>query len=136
MRVGHARSFNEILLGTSEGVVRAWAIRKKPYEEQWGGDLIKNMKGTPAQPNPLKPGILIPIRMTFEQNSEDKEVEEHAPARTENKPRQVYIQSWVLDVFGYTDGCTGCDVRKAGLSYHRPHTAQCLERKKTARRTC
>ena len=28
--LGHARNSNEVLIGTREGVVRAWAIRKKP----------------------------------------------------------------------------------------------------------
>ena len=120
--LGHSRNSNEILVGTRDGVVRAWAIRKKPYEEQWDGDLIKNMKGTPAQPNPTKPGIVIPIRITFEEKPEDKEAEEHAPARTETKPRQVYIQSWMLDVFGYTDGCTGVmsEERDSAITGHTP----------------
>ena len=44
------------LIGIKEGVIRAWAIRKKPASEQWDGDLIKNMKGTPAKPNPQSQG--------------------------------------------------------------------------------
>jgi len=39
--LGHARNSNEILIGTREGVVRAWAIRKKPYQDQWDGNLVK-----------------------------------------------------------------------------------------------
>ena len=34
------------------GVVRACSIRKKPYEEQWGRSLVKEMRGAPARPNP------------------------------------------------------------------------------------
>ena len=52
--LGHARSSNEILIGTREGVVRAWAIRKMPVGEQWDAGLIKEMKGTPCKPNPNK----------------------------------------------------------------------------------
>ena len=40
--LGHARDSNEIIIGTRRGVVRAWAIRKKPASEQWDGDLIKH----------------------------------------------------------------------------------------------
>ena len=36
--LGHPRSSNEIYIGTREGVVRAWAIRKKPDAEQWDGN--------------------------------------------------------------------------------------------------
>ena len=126
--LGHARSSNEIFVGTREGVVRAWAIRKKPYEAQWDGDLVKNMMGTPAQPNPLKASSQVPIRITFEENPDVVVVEGVGPARVEAKPRNTYIQSWMLDVFGYTSGCAGCDVRKAGLHCHRPHTQQCKDR--------
>ena len=100
--LGHARSSNEIFVGTREGVVRAWAIRKKPYEEQWDGDLVKNMMGTPAQPNPLKASSQVPIRITFEENPDVVVVEGVGPARVEAKPRNTYIQSWMLDVYSDT----------------------------------
>jgi len=68
--------------------VRARAIRKKPYEDQWDGGLIKAMRGTPAQPNPLKPGMQIPIKITFEEKVEG-DAEACQPARAEEKPRQL-----------------------------------------------
>ena len=34
LRLGQSRSSNEIYIGTREGVVRVWAIRKKPEAEQ------------------------------------------------------------------------------------------------------
>ena len=58
--LGHARTSTEILIGTSEGVVRAWAVRRKIPEERWSGVAIKEMKGTPARPGPNMPGIDIP----------------------------------------------------------------------------
>ena len=91
--LGHARSSNEILIGTREGVIRAWAIRKKPASEQWDRDLIKNMKGTPAKPNPNKPGLMIPITVTFEHQEDEGEAEERKPARSELRPRSLYIQN-------------------------------------------
>ena len=59
--LGHARSSKETLIGSKLGVVRAWAIRKKPAEEQWGAALLKEMQATPAQPNPNEPGSRIPV---------------------------------------------------------------------------
>ena len=38
---GHVRSFNEIFLGTKDGLVRAWSKRKKPVQEQQDAGLIK-----------------------------------------------------------------------------------------------
>ena len=53
--LGHARSSNEILIGTREGVVRALAIKKMPVREQWHAGLIKEMTGTPCKPISLNP---------------------------------------------------------------------------------
>ena len=89
------------------------------------------MQGTPSNPNPSKPGTSIPIRITFEEKEDGEEAEEHQPARTEDKPRRVYIQTWMLDVFGYTEMCPGCDAKRAGLSNPKPNTAQCRERIQT-----
>ena len=63
--LGHARTFNEIYMGTRNGVVRAWGIRKKPEAEQGDGQLIKEMRGTPAKPDLNKAGSTIPITVPF-----------------------------------------------------------------------
>ena len=84
-----ARSSNEIYIGTREGVVRAWAIRKKPEAEQWDGRLIKEMRGTPAKPNPNRSGNTIPIAVSVDRPSEE-EAEERRDTRTEGKPRFIY----------------------------------------------
>ena len=109
--LGHSRNSNEILVGTREGVVRAWAIRKKPYEEQWDGDLIKNMKGTPAQPNPLRRGILIPIRITFEEHRRIRRLRSmHQQGPRINQDRCTYNHGcWMclgilMDAQGVTSG--------------------------------
>ena len=39
--LGHTRNSNEILVGTLNGVVRAYAVRKRPEEEQWDAEFIK-----------------------------------------------------------------------------------------------
>ena len=45
--LGHSRSSNETIVGTRDGVIKAWAIRGMPEGEQWDPKLIKEMKGTP-----------------------------------------------------------------------------------------
>ena len=114
--LGHARNSNEVLIGTREGVVRAWAIRKKPSNEQWDRELIKEMKGTPAKPNPNKPGVTIPITISFDSLGDEESVEKMKPARQEAGPRGIYIKEWMLDDFGHTEECPGCLSKRAGLT--------------------
>ena len=65
--LGHARGSSEALVGTTEGVVRAWTIRRLPEAERWGAESITEMQGTPAQPNPTAPGLHIPIAINIDQ---------------------------------------------------------------------
>ena len=126
--LGHARSSNEIVIGTREGVVRAWAIRKMPREEQWDGELIKGMKGTPARPNPATSSPTIPVTIHFEEKMIEDDADEKKKARKEDKPRGVYIMGWMLQEFGYTDDCPACRAKRAGLSNHKLHTEVCRKR--------
>ena len=126
--LGHARNSNEILIGTREGVVRAWAIRKKPPEDQWDRELIKGMAGTPSKPNPRRPGLTIPITVNFDRQEEGEMPEECKAARNEHKPRSIYILPWMLESYGYSGDCPGCDSKRAGLSTSKPHSVNCRKR--------
>ena len=61
--MGTARESNEIVIGTREGVTRCYATKRMTEEDRWDADEIKNMKGIPQQPNPLRAGLHIPTRM-------------------------------------------------------------------------
>ena len=39
--LGHSRCSNEHVLGTSEGVVRACAVKRQPHEERWSAEMLK-----------------------------------------------------------------------------------------------
>ena len=54
--LGHATQTNEILIGTEEGVIRVYDVKRKEEGPRWEADKIRNMKGTPRQPNPSRPG--------------------------------------------------------------------------------
>ena len=45
--LGHARSTNAALIATVEGVIKAWGIRRLPEGQQWDGQRIKSIKGSP-----------------------------------------------------------------------------------------
>ena len=61
--LGHARNSNEILIGTGEGVVRAYAVIRRAEGERWDADALRKVRGTPQQPDPNKPGMHIPTRL-------------------------------------------------------------------------
>jgi hypothetical protein len=131
--LGHTKNSNEVLIGTRSGVVRAFAVRKKPAEEQWDAKLIKEMKGTPAQPNPGRPGSVIPVHIRFDEESGGaKEVPEVREARTEVKPRGLYIKNWMLEEHGFTEDCPGCQTKSAGLRVQKPHSEKCRTRMEEA----
>eukprot|EP00973_Karenia_brevis_P056195 7815668-Karenia_brevis.AAC.1 len=87
--------------------------------------MIEQMRGTPQQPDPSKPGMHIPVRVNFEDFAED-EPEETVERRF--APRRMKITKSMLKDVGYTDDCEGCDAQKAGLAVPKNHTEQCRRR--------
>ena len=61
---------SETLVGTKDGVVRAWTIRRMPDGERWDPEAIIEMHGTPARPGIL-PGIHIPTAINITNTSAD-----------------------------------------------------------------
>ena len=47
MWLGHARHSPEVLIGTLDGVVKVYAIRRLAEVDQWNGDFLKAIKGSP-----------------------------------------------------------------------------------------
>ena len=130
--LGHASNSNESIVGTKDGVVKAWAIRRMPVGEQWDASLIKTMQGTPQRPDPRKPSLSIPVSVSVDIMQEDESGIYVETARREAMPRSPHIRQWMLDEFGYTDGCQGCDFKKAGMSAQRPHNQKCRDRMEIA----
>ena len=125
--LGHHRNTNEILIGTTEGVVRAYAIRRKAEDQRWDPVMIKEMKGTPQQPDPSKPGGQIPVRIRFDEAAK-LVPEETKPARVETELRRFRITTPMLERYGFTEGCQGCRFKQAGLKDGRGHSETCRTR--------
>ena len=64
--LGPANSSSETLVGISRGVVKAYSIKRFGMTEKWDVNAILDMKGTPQQPDPTKPGLHIPVRIRME----------------------------------------------------------------------
>ena len=89
---------------------------------------IKAMAGTPPRPDPSKPGLGIPIKIRFDeplQVDPDKIDED----KVEPGTRRMRLTKAMLGKYGYTDGCDGCRVQKAGLAQPgHPHSEACRSR--------
>ena len=92
--LGHARTSNEVLIGAPEGVVRAYSISRKPEDQQWDGPTVLASKRTPAQPDPSKDGIEIPIRIRFDTAEEGEVIETR---QKEEEIRRMRITQELLD---------------------------------------
>ena len=125
--LGHARSSNEHIIGTTQGAVKAYAVKRQDPVRRWDRDLLQNLQGTPQRPDPNKPGIAIPIRVNFDAPAEDEPV----PAQPEERHRQIRrmkLTGRILEKYGYSENCEGCRFKRAGLSESRNHTDECRKR--------
>ena len=49
-------------------------------EDQWDAALIKEMRGTPSQPNPSRPGSAILVKISFDDEEEKENASKEKPA--------------------------------------------------------
>ena len=45
--LGHGRSTHAALVATSKGVIKVWRFRRLPDGQQWDGDMIRSITGSP-----------------------------------------------------------------------------------------
>ena len=128
--LGHSRSSNETIIGTREGVLRAYAIRRQDADARWDGKAVKEIQGTPQQPNPRKGGLPIPIRVGFDAPMDGVPLRaEEVRKETIGSGRRIKITAAMLEKYGYTeDNCEGCRRKRAGLAEQRPHSEGCRNR--------
>ena len=125
--LGHTRSTNEVLVGTRLGVVRAYTIKRQEVHSMWDSGLLKEMKGTPRQPNPNREGCNIQTQINFDPEIGEEQQQTQA-SRKEFDIRRMRITKALLSKYGYTEGCEGCRYKTAGLSDGRNHTERCRSR--------
>ena len=127
-------------IGTPDGVVRTWTIKRRPDEEKWQKEMVEKFVGLSWQ---LKPRIGLQADMrNFSpadieikvpdvgagDGDELKEVAVEEKKKKKYVPRGIYIRRDVeLEAYGYTEGCDGCEAAKHGLS-HKQHSRACKER--------
>ena len=124
--MGHNNKSNEVVIGTAEGVVAAYAIKRMEAGKQWDAEAIKGVTGTPGYPVGGGPMGRIPIRVNFEPAAQE-EPEATIPRRREEAPRRTYVKP---SKYGYTEGCEGCRRAQAGRGAVGPrtHSEACRKR--------
>ena len=120
--LGHNRGSSDSLVGTASGVVRAWSVKRVSESDRWNLAMLKAMRGVPGQPDPSQQGVRIPVSITMPIAAPMPMV--RVP---EEKGRQIYFKDSDFEEHGYTDGCEGCDARKAGMPLRR-HSDVCRAR--------
>ena len=117
--MGHASSAHEILVETREGVVRAFAIRRRPEDQRWNGGELQLVQGSPAQPN------------SREMRTRDTNTHQHRRRANwegtafredeERMPRRVFITEVLLRKCGCTTVCKGFDAKKKREAAKKGH---------------
>ena len=97
---------NEKLIMTTEGIEKAKNVRRLPEPDRWTQDGWEDLRGLPWAYKPVRqrvPGTIpIPI------SDAPLPPQQEAP-RAAAKPRRVYITRKVVEDYGYTPGCRGCE---------------------------
>ena len=127
--MGHMNRTTEAIIGTREGVVKAWAIKRRSEGERWNIENINGVRGTPAEPVPGQGKRRVPIKVRMGEANDGKvDGKDDVDAGMEEQaPRRARITKKYYERYGYTEGCEGCGRLMAGLG-QRPHTESCRER--------
>ena len=106
--------------------MKASSIKRFGMTEKCDTNAILEMKGTPQQPDPTKPGLHIPVRIRMEPEV-PLVMPGMKPARGEVGPRRTYVMKRHFEKLGYTEDCAGCARLSTGMK-SRPHTGKCRAR--------
>ena len=127
--LGHARSSNEMWIGTGQGAVKVYDVKRLPQEERWDKEIIRNLKGTPQRPNHIMDGEDAVEEMAKPEDKEEQHIDgEEKDQEDAARPRRTMITDRELQKFGYTMGCPGCASRKQGKAAKKGHSEACRRR--------
>ena len=120
---------SEHFIGTPQGVVKSYAVKRKPIEDRWNRAAIEAVVGTPwkmvpsaqdmSEPRVLPP---LPADQQLRDPPKPKEAEVRAPLRP-------IIQKSDLSRWGFTDGCLRCRQMRSGKGEDgSKHSEKCRKR--------
>ena len=148
-----SRTGEHIVVGESGDAVRCRTIFRVPEDERWNKDLVLAIKGTPRAPAPSKlRSEKLDAPLVDDVDQKPRPQQRHAPRpageREEGsgvglgqpevrgprvfEPRRFRITDRILEKYGYSDHCKGCDAKRHGLPAElaggREHSQQCRQR--------
>jgi len=119
---------NEVIIGTSEGVVKARSIRRNESEEEsWCKDKFDKIKGTPWQPVPGVGSEQIKVAVALPDADPPVKGQVEVQDPEEVMMRQFKMTKKDFERFGYTPHCRGCSAVKNGTGY-AAHKKECRDR--------
>ena len=116
---------NEVIIGTSRGVVKAKSVRRRPLAERFDAEALNTMKGLPWEPVPGVDSEEIPIDIPIGEPRVEGPLPPVPPAPVR---RSVYIRQADILKYGMTPACPGCAAIRAKNKRAINHNAECRER--------
>ena len=122
-----------VVLGDGGAAIRVRTVLRRAASDRWNPEAVKGIKATPRNPNPedQKQRRAQPERDThtkkieLEENGVDISMDYGKDKHFE--VRQFKITKGILDKFGFTQNCKGCEAATVGAGARR-HSDECRER--------
>ena len=118
--LGTIERTEEVLIGTSRGVVKCRTISRSLDADKWDVQTINTMKGTPWEPVPGRQSQHIPVAIGDDGAVMDEETKTLQPAdkgqdgeAADEKqyrfhPDQLHVSRKAIARYGQTEGCPAC----------------------------
>ena len=142
---------DEILIGTSRGVVKTRTVRRRVEEEEWDPEFVKSIKGEPRQPVPGinsdhvlaaisdRAGVQLEEDQLDARLAQQDEFIDPPEAREVSMPpdrlvtqvrsdtlKRMYVTRGLGKKYGPTRGCPGCAT--VGSHHQASHSDTCRDR--------
>ena len=120
--LGHSRSANVYVIGTSEGIKTGRSLQRRPADQRWNPEALAEIKATPWSER-TRPERTV----TFELPQDQGPAVPTAPTAA---IRGMRLNQPDFDQHGYTEGCQQCDhMREHGRARRgTPHNHTCRSR--------
>ena len=130
--VGVRVKTTERIVMDTTGTYAVQSVRRVPEEQRYDNRLLRNVRGTPWEPNPGDVSTDLPEPTLIIPQLPDVEPTPTRVYNSDNKgTRNVHNRR-----LGYTAGCRACEVHRAGQSMSgQEHTTECKRRLEDAMTT-
>ena len=127
----YPRTREDIIELASGKAIRVRTIHRLVEEKRWSSDAIFNVRSKPRRPNPDDDSAE-PRAQNAQVDSEARICGEGLgrpeTADGTKVPRELKINTRLMEKFGFTNGCPGCIHKQLDLDDHRPHSLKCRRR--------